>query len=234
MTARFELYVAAASGERIPVEVERKRVRNLNLRVRGNGTVHLSIPVRTSVATAQAFLNRKAGWIAERVQRRAHEAGETESAGVIPLEGPSAGMIPLWGALVNAAEVLGAESVDSMPQEELARRIDALYRREIADALPAVAQKLEATMNAHASRWSLRTMKTRWGSCTPRTGAIRINVRLAAYPPACLEFVIAHELTHLMEPSHNARFHALLDLYCPRNRELSALLKRPAREIAQP
>ena len=75
-------------------------------------------------------------------------------------------------------------------------------------------------------------MKSRWGSCTPATRAIRINTNLAAYPPACLEFVVAHELVHLMEPSHNARFHALLDVYCPRNRETSALLRRSARDVA--
>ena len=88
-------------------------------------------------------------------------------------------------------------------------------------------------MGVAASSWSLRSMRTRWGSCTPATRAVRINTRLAAYPPACLEFVVAHELTHLMEPSHNARFHALLDAWCPANRELSALLRRPAREVAR-
>ena len=72
----------------------------------------------------------------------------------------------------------------------------------------------------------VREMKTRWGSCTPKTGAIRINARLAAYPPTCLEMVVTHELVHLMEPSHNARFHMLLDTYCPKNREASALLRR--------
>lgn len=68
-------------------------------------------------------------------------------------------------------------------------------------------------------------MKTRWGSCTPKTGAIRINARLAAYPPECLEFVVAHELVHLLEPSHNARFHALLDEFCPGNRHPAKLLR---------
>ena len=68
-------------------------------------------------------------------------------------------------------------------------------------------------------------MKTRWGSCTPKTGAIRINARLAAYPSECLEFVVAHELVHLLEPSHNARFHTLLDEFCPGNRHLAKLLR---------
>ena len=102
------------------------------------------------------------------------------------------------------------------------------YRDEVARALPAVKERFEAQMGVRASRWQVRIMKTRWGSCTPRTAAIRVNARLAAYPPACLEFVVAHELCHLMEPSHNARFHALLDRFCPANRELSRLLRHPA------
>ena len=106
------------------------------------------------------------------------------------------------------------------------RLVDKLYRREIERALPEVVERVEATMGVHASSWSIRSMKTRWGSCTPATRAIRINARLAAYPPLCLEMVVTHELVHLIEPSHNARFHALLDTYCPRNREASALLRR--------
>jgi len=101
-------------------------------------------------------------------------------------------------------------------------------------ALPAVAEHLEHQMGVHASRWQVRAMKTRWGSCTPRTRAIRINARLAAYPPSCLEFVVAHELCHLMEPSHNQRFHTLLDIYCPENRAIASLLKKPARAAARP
>ena len=93
-------------------------------------------------------------------------------------------------------------------------------------ALPDVVERMEARIGVHAARWSVRVMKTRWGSCTPKTGAIRINARLAAYPPECLEFVVAHELVHLLEPSHNARFHALLDEFCPDNRGIARRLKQ--------
>ena len=89
-------------------------------------------------------------------------------------------------------------------------------------------------MPVHATRWSVRRMRTRWGSCTPKTGAIRINSALAAYPPECLDYVVTHELMHLLEPSHNARFHVLLDRFYPRNRDVAGLLKRPARDVAHP
>ena len=96
--------------------------------------------------------------------------------------------------------------------------IDNLYRDELRRALPQIAARLERKMGVHATQWSIRTMKTRWVRAPRPPGAIRINARLAAYPPECLEFVVAHELVHLLEPSHNARFHALLDEFCPDNR----------------
>lgn len=196
-------------GLEIPVEVTRKSVKNLNLRVRSDGTVTLSIPLRTPHAYAQAFLDRKAAWIAERVRRSAEQEALKTPDGEAP------GYIPLWGAPVQREAALG---------EHIG--IDDLYRAEVNRVLPDVAARIEQIIGVHAARWSVRTMKTRWGSCTPKTGAIRINARLAAYPPECLEFVVAHELVHLLEPSHNARFHALLDEFCPNNRSIAQRLKQ--------
>lgn len=196
-------------GLEIPVEVTRKRVKNLNLRMRSDGTVTLSIPLRTPHAYAQAFLDRKAAWIAERVRRSAEQEALKTPDGEAP------GYIPLWGAPVPREAALG---------EHIG--IDDLYRAEVTRVLPDVAARIEQIIGVHAARWRVRTMKTRWGSCTPKTGAIRINARLAAYPPECLEFVVAHELVHLLEPSHNARFHALLDEFCPNNRSIAQRLKQ--------
>ena len=242
----FTLHVDAC-GTSIPVSVTRKRVRNLNLRVHGDGTVALSIPVRTSVATAQEFLDRKAAWIAERVRRR-QQANET------PRSEEDLLTVPLWGELVPLADALrragirfgstarpgtfgakpqqDSEELTGLSPEVYDNLVAKLYRRELGRVLPEVVAQAESATGTCASRWSLRSMKSRWGSCTPKTRAIRINTNLAAYPRICLNMVVTHELVHLMEPSHNARFHMLLDTYCPRNREASMLLKHGAREIA--
>lgn len=240
-TATTKTFTLYAGADRIPVAVVRKRVKNLNLRVRSDGSASLSIPLATRVETAQRFLDAKAGWIAERIRRR-QATGPANAP--VPTEGPDAGTLPLWGKLVDAKAALApfgpkrfaceqdGTDLFKLPDEELRRRIDALYGNEVAKRLPEVAARLEQTMGVSASSWRLRPMKTRWGSCTPATRAIRLNTNLAAYPPICLEAVVAHELTHLMEPSHNARFHMLLDTYCPANREVLAQLKHDAREIA--
>lgn len=227
-------------GLEIPVSVVRKRVKNLNLRVRADGTVTLSIPQRLPLARAQEFLERRGDWIAERVHRNIERRPSPDFAGELP------DRIPLWGKLVPLGSVQvnpcqgaggqsapGQASVNQVAPGQAApgqtaivqAALDELYRTEVLRALPNVVERAEARIGVHATRWSVRTMKTRWGSCTPKTGAIRINARLAAYPAECLEFVVAHELVHLLEPSHNARFHALLDEFCPGNRHLAKLLK---------
>lgn len=217
-------------GLEIPVSVVRKRVKNLNLRVRADGTVTLSIPQHLPLARAREFLDRKGGWIAERVRRNIERRPSPDLAGELP------DRIPLWGKLVprdsvqansgQAASDRDASGQGAPGQTTIDQAaLDELYRTEVLRALPGIVERMEARIGVHAARWSVRVMKTRWGSCTPKTGAIRINARLAAYPPECLEFVVAHELVHLLEPSHNTRFHALLDEFCPGNRHPAKLLR---------
>lgn len=207
MTRRTTTRILFAGGpDGIPVEVERKRVRRLNLRVRADGSTHLSVPARCTLAEAQRFLDAHEAWLRDHVRRR--EAHVVE---------PDDGLVPLWGALMPLP-------VGTAPDE--------LYRAELSARLPEVVARMEAVLGVRAAGWQLRAMSTRWGSCTPRTARIRINVRLAAYPPACLDYVVAHELTHLLEPSHNERFHALLTRAHPDERAARALLRRPARAVA--
>ena len=71
-------------------------------------------------------------------------------------------------------------------------------------------------MGVQVERFFVRQMKTRWGSCTPRTRSIRLNTDLAKKPRECLEYVIVHEMTHLLEPTHNRRFISLMDRFMPR------------------
>ncbi|WP_322155731.1 SprT family zinc-dependent metalloprotease [Paratractidigestivibacter sp.] len=201
MASRYTYILQVAGAD---VEVERRAVRRINLRVRPDGSVRMSVPWRVGRAEAQAFLDAHAAWVErarERCAKKAEAASEAED-----------GRVMLWGKKAEVA-----------PGTDVA----ALYRAEVASALPAVVASIESACGLHASGWQLRDMKTRWGSCTPATGRIRINIRLAAYDPVCLDYVVAHELTHLAEPSHNARFHALLDAAFPEADRARKLLRRP-------
>lgn len=238
-------------GLEIPVNVVRKRVKNLNLRVRADGTVTLSIPQHLPLARAQEFLERKGNWIAERVRRNIERRPSPDLAGELPDRIPLWGkLVPRDSVQANSGQDVGGQGAGgrAIPGQTAVNRnisgqsvsgqttpgrttidqaaLDEFYRNEALRALSDIVERMEARVGVHAARWSVRVMKTRWGSCTPKTGAIRINARLAAYPPECLEFVVAHELVHLLEPSHNARFHTLLDEFCPDNRGIARRLKQ--------
>lgn len=203
----------------VPVEVVRKNVKNMNLRVRSDGSVCMSVPRHVGLDEAAAMLGRHAAWLERRLERREEEARRRSSL----LEG---GTLPLWGREV-LLEGAGIDPGKVAAPDEAQQAVDRLYKREALSALPAVAHRYEQALGVRATEWSVRRMRTRWGSCTPSSGRIRINLTLAAYPPQCLEYVVAHELAHLVEPSHNARFHALVASVCPGAAESRALLREP-------
>ncbi|MFR1843992.1 M48 family metallopeptidase [[Clostridium] scindens] len=99
--------------------------------------------------------------------------------------------------------------------DELSGAITKEQMERLTEMVEAYARKWEPVMGVHATHWTFRYMKTRWGSCTVNTGRIRINTRLAYYPDECLEYIVVHELCHLIEPSHNKRFHAYMTKYLP-------------------
>ena len=253
MTQQFTITIPNADGTPIPVVVTKKRVKNFNLRVTSNGEVHASAPLGASHERIEAFVQRNSAWIINRLARREQRQMTTDEPlsprSTIALWGKP---ITVQDALdhnfespsprpkqATFASFMGADGPDERPQprrhasldgltpEELQARIDQLYASEVTTALRDMVHAYEIAIGVTVTRVSVRSMKTRWGSCTPKTATIRIARELAAYPIECLDMVVAHELVHLLEPSHNQRFHALLDTYCPDNRSLSQRLKKP-------
>ncbi|MEE0845254.1 MAG: SprT family zinc-dependent metalloprotease [Eggerthellaceae bacterium] len=106
------------------------------------------------------------------------------------------------------------------PAEEVAQ-----WKRVVQAFVPGLVSKWEPIMGVKAGRIAYRNMSSRWGSCQPSTGRICINVRLALYPPECLEYVVVHELCHLLESGHGPRFHALMDAFLPDWRAARAKLR---------
>jgi predicted metal-dependent hydrolase len=104
--------------------------------------------------------------------------------------------------------------------------VTAWYREQVSDvALPLIA-KWEPLLGVQANQVIVRRMKTRWGSCTPTKRTIRLNTELGKKPRECLEYVVVHELLHLIEPSHNAHFISLMDQHMPHWRHLRDELNR--------
>ena len=90
------------------------------------------------------------------------------------------------------------------------------YRAQVRQAALPLIGKSERLMSVKLSGFLVRRMKTKWGSCSPHLATIRLNLELAKKPPECLEYILVHEMVHLLEPTHNRRFSAHMDRFLPK------------------
>lgn len=144
-----------------------------------------------------------------------------------PLRTPDAAVTAFVRAKRAWIEAKRAEVASSPRVEAAAATPDevAAWRAVVEACVPALIEAWEPLMGVKAGKLAYRNMTSRWGSCQPATGRICINVRLALYPPECLEYVVVHELCHLRERGHGQRFKDLMDTYLPDWRERRAKLR---------
>jgi predicted metal-dependent hydrolase len=112
------------------------------------------------------------------------------------------------------------------PAWKRAQLLDEWYREQIRGALPPLLSRWANVIGVSPPRVFVQRMKTKWGSCNPRAGTIRLNTELARKPPECLEYLVVHELAHLLEPTHSARFVALMDRVLPAWQSVRQTLNR--------
>ena len=114
-----------------------------------------------------------------------------------------------------------------MAQAEGATKAQVREWRKVVEAcVPALVEKWAPILGVQVGKLAYRNMKSRWGSCQPSTGRICINVRLALYPPECLEYVVVHELCHLLVHGHGPAFHQLMDRVMPDWKKRRAKLRQ--------
>lgn len=121
--------------------------------------------------------------------------------------------------IAAAADSPRGQAEEASPEEQ------AEWKALVSACVPLIVEKWEPILGVKAGVLAYRNMKSRWGSCQPSTGRICINTRLALYPPDCLEYVVVHELCHLLERGHGPRFYALMDAFLPSWRESRAKLR---------
>ena len=104
--------------------------------------------------------------------------------------------------------------------------VEEWHREQLRKAVPPLIAKWERLMGVRVRRFFVQRMKTKWGSCNDRAGSIRLNTDLARKPMECLEYIVVHEMVHLLEPTHNARFMALMDQFMPKWQSHREVLNR--------
>ena len=178
------------------IEVTRKRQKHMYIRIKGpDAKVCVSAPLRFTDAMIRRFVEERMDWI------RQHRKDALERAegrrGAAPVPSPA-----------------------SPSKEELAE-----WRAVVAAFAPALVERWAPIMGVKPGKLAYRNMVSRWGSCNVKTGRICLNVQLAAHPPECLEYVVVHELCHLLEASHGPRFKSLMTHFMPDWREREAKLR---------
>ncbi len=224
----------------LTIEVRFKDIRNVHLGVYPpDGRVRISAPQYATLEAVRLFAISKLRWIRQQ-QRKLREQEREPPREYVPRESHY-----LWGRryLLQVVQAEAAPSVELKhrtmllrvrPGTAAARREEILaewYRGQIRAALPALLARWEPVVGVRVRRVFVQRMKTRWGSCNYTAGTIRLNTELAKKPRECLEYILVHEMVHLVEPTHNARFLELMSRFLPRWPELRARLNRlPVRQ----
>lgn len=209
----------------LTVEVVRKDIKNLHLGVYPpNGRVRVAAPLVVSDEAVRLAVIGKLGWIQR--QQAKFEAQPRQSPREM-ISGESHYFLGQRYRLRVLAytgppriRCSGADFLDLFvrPETTVAQRrrvLEDWYREQLRGQIPALLTQWQPALGVAAAEWGIKKMKTRWGSCNIRARRVWFNLELAKKPARCLEYVVVHELVHLLERNHNARFKALMDQHLP-------------------
>jgi hypothetical protein len=218
-----------AEGPRESIVFRRSAVaRNYRLSIGRDGVAVATIPVRGSQREAELFVERNRSWLdrARARQGRRPRAAEVWAVGTRVLWRGALDEIRVAVAGPRPSVCIGAD-VFRVPSSggDLRPVLQARFLRLAKVELPARAWELAARTRMNVTRVCVRDQRSRWGSCTAR-GVISLNWRLILTPDMVRDYIIHHELMHLREMNHSARFWACVEEVCPGWREAEAWIKR--------
>lgn len=208
------------------VEVIRKDIKNMHLSVYPpHGRVRIAAPLTTDDETIRLFIISKLSWIKkaqrkfltqerqtrrEFLERESHYFfGHRYLLKVIRINAPAKVII----RNKTYIDLYVRPDTDKIQCQKI---LNEWYRKELKKLIPSLIGKWESIIDVKVSRWGVKQMKTKWGSCNTLDKRIWINLELAKKPVQCLEYIIVHEMLHLLERHHNDRFQALLEKFLPR------------------
>jgi predicted metal-dependent hydrolase len=209
----------------IPVDVVLKDIKNVHLSVYPpTGRVRIAAPSRMGLDTIRVFAVSKLGWIRQQQKKLREQERET------PREYLDQESHYVWGRryLLTVMERDQASTVvlkhsrmiltmrpgtDEATKEAIVAQ---WYREQIKAVVQELVGRWAPRLGVSVHRVFVQQMKTKWGSCNPRARTIRLNTELAKKPKECLEYIVVHEMVHLIEPTHNSHFVALMDKFVPK------------------
>lgn len=209
----------------VTVNVVRKDIKNLHLGVYPpEGRVRVAAPLRVNDEAVRLAVISKLAWI--RRQQNRFQSQERQSAreyvfreshyyfgqryllNIIEHKGPAQVVVRNHTSI----DLYVPKGADISKREQI---LIAWYRNELKALIPPMIEKWEKIIDVKVADWGVRKMKTKWGSCNIGAGRIWLNLELAKKPVQCLEYIIVHEMLHLLERHHNDRFIELMDRFMP-------------------
>ncbi len=212
----------------ISIAVTRKDIKNVHLSVHPpEGRVTLSAPTETRLEVARAYAITRLSWIREQQEKLRNQARET------PREFIERESHYLWGRrhllTVIERDTKPSVTVDHKritlsvrPGSDHAKRASVIHewhKSLLHEFIPSLISKWEPKLGVQVAAYFLQRMKTKWGSCNHKAGHIRLNTELVKKPKDLIEYVVVHEMLHLIEPTHSDRFISLLTENFPTWRE---------------
>lgn len=219
----------------VTLDLVQKEIKNVHLSVYPpTGRVRISAPLGMSPETIRLFAISKLGWI-KRQQKKLREAERETRRDYVDRESHY-----VWGERYllkvvkeNTAPLVTLEPsrlvLQVRPGTDRTMReavVSAWYRQQVKDAVPRLIEEWERRLSVEVNGFFVRQLKTKWGSCNPDARTIRLNTELAKKPRECLEYIVVHEMVHLLEPTHNVRFTALMDEAMPQWQSYREMLNR--------
>jgi hypothetical protein len=208
----------------LTIAVTLKDVKNIHLSVKPPlGAVSISAPLHMSENAIRAFAIGKLGWIKQQQDKLQAQVREA------PREYLERESHYVWGrrCLLKIVEHDAAPHIElrhnrlvlsvrgTANAEQRAEIVERWYREQLRSKVMPMIAAWQQKIGVDMQRLYIQRMKTRWGSCNPQSGSIRLNTDLAKKPTECLEYILVHELVHLIEPTHSQRFVALMDKFLP-------------------
>ena len=208
----------------IEIDVIKKDIKNMHLSVLPPmGKVRISAPLNASDDAIRLFAVTKIGWIKKQIEKYENQPRQAEREYV------SGESHYIWGRRyileirynnkANNVEIKGSKIFLSVREKSTPKQRDRVmnewYRNELKKRIPVLIDEWEQIIGVKATSWGVRNMKTRWGTCNTKEKRIWINLQLAKKPVYCLEYIIVHELVHLLEKNHTTVFVEYMDKFLP-------------------
>jgi predicted metal-dependent hydrolase len=209
----------------LAVQIVRKAIKNLHLGVYPpNGRVRVAAPLTVNDEAVRLAVISRLGWIKrqrakfegqprqserEMVTGESHYfLGQRYRLNVIEHHGAGKVVLPNKSAMALYAR----PETSPMQRKEVLQR---WYRQQLKVLIPPLLDKWQTTLGVQVGDWGVKKMKTKWGACTVEARRIWLNLELAKKPVQCLEYIVVHELTHLLERHHNERFTTFMEKHLP-------------------